>query len=389
MKTGSSRGASPSGRPLVAALASAIASVTIVGVGLSLTMTLLSVRLAEQGYSARAIGLNPTAGGVATLIGAAFVPALARGIGVKPALFLALSVSSLSLVAFAATDDYWAWLFIRAVFGAALTCLFILSEYWINATAPPERRGLVLGLYTTSLAAGFAAGPAVLVAAGTAGFAPFAVGIALFGVAAVPILVGSRAMPEIKATPNLPVLLFLTAVPIATLAGLVHGAIETASFGLLPVYALRAGLGPQNGALLVSLFALGNVAFQVPIGHLSDRVDRPKLLVVLATLGFFGAIALAVAAARSFWLFCGLLFVWGGIVGALYAVGLAHLGSRYRGAELASANAGYIMCYSVGMLIGPPVVGIGQDLFVPNGFFFGVALLLALYLGVASRPRTA
>ena len=65
-------------RDVIPALASAIASVTIVGIGLSLTMTLLALRLAGQGFSAHAIGLNPTAGGFAVLAGAAFVPALAR-----------------------------------------------------------------------------------------------------------------------------------------------------------------------------------------------------------------------------------------------------------------------------------------------------------------------
>lgn len=375
------------GRALATALASAIATVSIVGIGLSLTMTLLSVRLAEQGYSAQAIGFNPTAAGVATLIGAAFVPTWARRCGVRGLLFLALLVSGLSLVAFTMTNDYWAWLVLRAIFGCALTALFVMSEYWINSIAPPKRRGFVLGLYTTSLAAGFAAGPAILALVGTSGSAPFLVAVALFVIAALPVILGSKEAPEIKAAPPVPVLVFLAGAPVATLAGLMHGAIETASMGLLPVYALQAGLSSETGALLVTLFALGNVAFQLPVGYVSDRMDRAKLLFALAVVGFCGAVALAFAASVSFPAFCVLLAVWGGIVGSLYAVGLAHLGSRYRGAELASANAAFIMLYSLGMLVGPPVVGLGQDLMVPNGFFFSIALLLALYLGVVVWRR--
>ena len=136
-------------REVIPALASAIASVTIVGVGLSLTMTLLALRLAGQGYSAHAIGLNPTAGGIAVLAGAAFVPALARWIGVRPLLLLALLIGGVSLLSFALTNDYWAWLAIRAVFSGALSILFVTSEYWINAIAPPRQRGFVLGFYIT------------------------------------------------------------------------------------------------------------------------------------------------------------------------------------------------------------------------------------------------
>ncbi len=373
---------------IVPGLACAIATVSIVGIGLSLTMTLLAVRLAEQGYSARAIGLNPAAAGIATLIGAAFVPTWARHLGVKRLLFVALLVSGVSLSAFTLTSDYWAWLVLRAVFGCALTALFVMSEYWINAIAPPARRGFVLGLYATVLAAGFAAGPAILALVGTNGPAPFLVGVALFAVAAVPVLLGASQAPPLERAPPVPVLVFLFAAPVATLAGLMHGAIETASMGLLPVYALQAGLGAETGAFLVSLFALGNVVFQLPIGFLSDRLDRRKLLLTLALLGACGALVLPFALAASFALFCGVLTVWGGIVGSLYAVGLAHLGARYKGAELASANAAFIMLYSIGMLAGPPIVGTGQDLLVPNGFFYSIAMLLGLYLVLArQRPR--
>ena len=58
-----------------------------------------------------------------------------------------------------------------------------------------------------------------------------------------------------------------------------------------------------------------------------------------------------------------MLFVWGGVVAALYTIGLAHLGSRLTGRELASANAAFVFCYGFGMLIGPQVIGIGMDVF--------------------------
>jgi MFS family permease len=367
---------------ILAALACTIATVSIVGVGLSLTMALLSVRLGEQGYSAHAIGLNPAAGGLATLFGAPFVPVAARWLGVKRVLFLALLIGALCLAAFALTDDYWAWLALRAIFGAALTALFVLSEYWINAIAPPERRGTVMGLYAASLASGFVAGPAILALVGTHGAAPFLAAIGLFIIAAMPIVMGSGDAPEIAAAPQVSVLHFLTGAPIATLAGFLHGAIETASMGLLPIYALHAGLSAETGAGFVGLFALGNVLFQIPIGLVSDLIDRRKLLFLIGLIGFLGALAIPLAGQEHILALCTLLVIWGGIVGGLYAVGLAHLGSSYRGAELASANAAFIMLYSLGMLGGPPIIGFGMDLLVPNGFFLSIAALLAVYLAI-------
>jgi MFS family permease len=370
-------------RETLLSLASAIVSVTIVGIGLSLTMPLLALRLDQQGFSARAIGLNSTAGGLAVLVGAGAVPALVRQFGVKRLLLLSILIGCISLLNFALTNNYWTWLAIRAVFGGALSTLFVTSEFWINAVAPPRQRGFVLGFYATSLSAGFAAGPMILGFTGTEGISPFLAGVVLFALASAPIVIWSGKAPVIKSVPNAGLLAILTCVPLATIAALLHGAIETASLGLLPVYALRAGDSPQTGALLVSLFALGNVVFQLPIGFVSDHMARGKLLVFLASISLCGAVAMATAGPERFLLFCFLLVIWGGVVGSLYAVGLAHLGSRYSGADLASANAAFIMLYALGMIIGPPIAGFGMDLISPNGLFFSIAAMLGLYLILA------
>jgi MFS family permease len=370
------------------AIGAAISTVTIVGIGLSLSITLLSVRLAEAGYSGRAIGLNAAAGGLATLAAAPLVPAAARWLGVRQLLIVSLVAGALSLAAFTVTSGYWPWFAVRTLFGAALTGLFAVSEFWISSAAPPAKRGMIMGLYTTSFALGVAIGPLMLAFTGTQGSAPFLFAAALFGLACLPIgLLGGRA-PVLEHPARISVLAFTTAMPAVMLAALVYGAIETAAMGLLPVYALRSGLGAATGAALVTIFALGNGLFQTPIGFISDRFDRRSLLAIVAGLGAAGALLLPFAREAGFPVFASCLFVWGGIVGSLYAIGLAHLGSRYQGAELASGNAAYILLYSTGMLAGPPLMGVGLDL-TPPALFVALAVMLAAYFGLAAWRASA
>lgn len=365
-------------------IAAAIASVSIVGVGLSLTVALLSVRLEKAGFSARAIGFNPAAGGLATLAWAPFVPVFARHVGTRRLLLLALFIGALCLAAFALTSDYWSWLLIRVVFGATLTTLFVISEYWINAVAPPGRRGIVMGLYTTALAIGFAIGPFILLITGIDGAKPFIIGIALTIIAMLPIAL-IQSTPKIDREAETHVLGFVLRTPVATFAALLHGAIETACMSLLPVYALRIHFGVEAGASFLGLFLLGNILFQIPVGLISDRMDRRKLLLIIACGGFLGGLALPLAASINFILFSLLLMLWGGCVGSFYALGLAHLGSRYAGPDLASANAAIVMYYSLGMLAGPPIAGFGLDFITPDGFFLAIAAMLVPYIWLVLR----
>jgi MFS family permease len=367
----------------IAAIAAAIACVTAVGIGISLSMPLLSLEMERMGVSGTLIGINTAVAGLASICTVPFVPRLAKRFGVLPLLWSSVVLGALSLLAFKALYSFAWWFPLRFVFSAVLGALFVLSEYWINAAAPPHRRGFVMGIYATVLASGFAAGPAVLAAVGTSGWPPYLAGAALIGLAALPLLLARNLSPDMGGGTGRSVLSFVLAAPTATVGALIFGSVETGGFALLPVYGLQLGFEAAAAAFLVSVVALGNVALQIPIGLVSDRVDRRWLLFALAVAGLLGTAAIPAAAAHAAALYA-VLFVWGGVTGALYTVGLAHLGARFAGADLASANAAFVLLYCVGLVIGPPVAGAGMDALPPHGFPLSLAVFFAFYIGVVA-----
>ena len=368
-------------------LAGAIIVVTIVGCGLSLSIALLAIRLDAAGYSARAIGLSTAAGGIATLSSAPLIPWAARKLGVSRLLLLALLLGGSALLGFTLTNDYTSWLVLRFVIGISVTILFVMSEFWITSWSPSGHGGLAIGVYVTMLAMGFAVGPLILAVVGTAGQMPFILGACLFFAAALPLMANARDAPPLLDKSRVKLLSFLALAPAATFAGLLHGAIEVAGLSLLPVYALRSGDSAAQGALLACLFVIGNSVLQLPLGLLADRMDRARLLVGLAAVGLVGAVVLALLGDTNHMVFGIILLMWGGVVGALYPVGLGLLGARFAGADLAGANAAFVMTYASGMLFGPPLIGAALD-YAPSGFFWAIAGMIAVYLLVAlSRPN--
>jgi MFS family permease len=274
------------------------------------------------------------------------------------------------------------WFPLRALLHLSLTVLFILSEFWISTSAPPHRRGLVLGIYATVLSLGFAAGPWIFSKLGSTGFMPFGTTVALVALAAIPIIAARNESPPIHRDGETKTgfLRYIWLVPTATAAVLVFGAVETGGFALFPVYGSRIGYSEADAALLLTMIGLGNVLLQIPIGMLSDKVsDRRYLLLLCASVGMVGT-AFMPLFAQNWHLMAGLLFLWGGVVAALYTVGLAHLGSQLSGHELASANAAFVLCYGIGMVLGPQAIGIGMDLFGPPGFGWSLALFFGAYM---------
>jgi MFS family permease len=363
-------------------IAAAIASISVVGIAIGLGMPLLSVILENRGHSATMIGLNTATAGLASIAAAPLATPLAARFGVAQTMLAMMAAGALAFAGFYAAGAFWMWFPLRAILHVALTVLFILSEFWITVSAPPARRGLVLGIYATVLSLGFAFGPWLFAQVGSAGFAPFGIACALVALASIPVFAAWRESPTIAGPEKAGggFARYILLVPTATAAVLVFGAVETGGFALFPVYGSRIGYSEAEAALLVSMIGLGNVFLQIPLGYWSDRVrDRRLLLAACAGVGLVGVLLLP-AFAASWNLTAALLFVWGGSVAGLYTIGLAHLGSRLTGRDLASANAAFVLCYGIGMLLGPQAIGIGLDLFGPPGFGWALALFFTAFL---------
>ncbi|MCE7028227.1 MFS transporter [Jiella sp. CBK1P-4] len=364
--------------------AAAIASISAVGIALGLGLPLLSVILERRGISASLIGANSAVAGLASLAAAPLVTPIAQRIGVRVAMLAAIVVAGLSAIGFYVFTPFWTWFPLRLTFHFSITALFVLSEFWINASAPPRKRGLVLGIYATVLSLGFAAGPWIFSQTGSEGFLPFGIGAGVIFLSAIPLFFAWDREPAIsKDRRRGSFWRYVYAVPTATGAVLIFGAVESGGFTLFPVFGERVGFSEAAAAQLLTAVGIGNVVMQIPIGLLSDRVrDRRTLLAICAAVGLVGTLCLPILV-HDWWLMASVLFVWGGVVAGLYTVGLAHLGSRLPAADLADANAAFIFCYSAGMLVGPQAIGSAMDLFGPGGFAWSLAVFFAIYLALA------
>lgn len=370
-------------------IAAAIGAISAVGTSLSLGLPLLSLVLENRGTSASATGINTAFAGIAALAVTPFVPRIAQHFGAAQTLLAALAISTVTFPLFYVFESYGSWLLLRFVFHGAVTAAFILSEFWINALAPPGKRGLLLGVYATVLSLGFAVGPAILGLVGSAGFLPFALGTAVLALSLLPVLFALGANPAMPEKPSGRFIRYLFLVPLGTFAGLTFGATDSGILTFIAVYGLRVGLEQASAALLVSALAVGNIVSQIPLGLLADRMDRRILLLIVTVVAMASMMLLPVVSHSPILLLC-TMAVFGGVVAGLYTVGLVHIGARLEGSDLAAANAGFVFMYGLGMLIGPAAVGAGMDWWNPHGLAVVTTVMLGAYAVLAIvRIRTA
>lgn len=376
----------------IASLSAIYACIFANGLGMGLSLPLLSLTLERNGVSATVNGANAMFGAMAMIVVTPFIPAIAARLGTARFLICSYALAAASLILFKATDSLLVWFVLRFLLNSALQCLFVTSEVWINQVAPPQIRGRLIAIYTSIFSAGFALGPIFIQSLGTQGWAPFAAGAATMLSALLPLLIIQRRLvPAIEHAEAGAMFSFVFASPSAAAAALCYGAIEACAGAFLAVYAVRLGTPEADATLLITAWAIGNTLLVPFIGWIADKTDRRFVLMACA-LSCIGS-AVMLPAVQGFQMPALLVtFFWGGFISAIYAVGLAHLGALFRGSDLAAANSAFAILYAAGTMAGPALGGLSMDWWNPHGLIVVLGLIPAVLVAItgyraATFPR--
>lgn len=358
------------------------------GLGMGLSLPLLSLILERNGVSATLNGANAMFGAVAMIVVTPFIPSLAAHIGTARFLTMSYIVAALSLLLFRASNDIVLWFVLRFTLNSALQCLFVASEVWINQIATDKLRGRLIAFYSSIFSAGFALGPVLIQQLGTTGWEPFIAGAVTMLIAMIPLTLAGKLIPPIEHANARAMFGFVFSSPSAAAAALCYGAVESCAAVFLVIYAVRLGSPDTSATLLIASWGIGNMMLVPLLGWLADKTDRRLVLVMCGTLCAVSATLLPSIQDAFLWGLT-LVFLWGGFVAAIYAIGLAHLGATFKGSQLGSANSAFAILYAIGAMIGPGLGGTAIDLWNPHGLVVILALIPAIFAGlVAYRAAT-
>ena len=359
------------------------AACAAIGLQAGVAMPLVPLALERDGADKFTIGLVSAAWAVGMLAFGTRIPVLAARLGAARAIILAVVAGSAITLAYTVTSGPIAWAVLSFLHGAVGGVPWVVSEIWMNVVVEEKRRGRVMAIYAMMVALGMALGPLVLQVVGVYGPTPFVACAALALLVAVPLLPYWSSAPRITHERNSGYLAVIGVAPLAMFAGFSCGLGEQVAFSFLPVYAVGAGVPPELGALWLSTFVMGNVVLQWPIGWMADHFDRRAVLAGCSAASAALMVLLPFVPAQSHGVVA-VILLWGGISFAIYPVGLALMGQRISGGDIARGNTAFSMLYIVGGLVGRPLAGAAMDVFGDPGLgwtlagFYAAAALAAL-----------
>ncbi len=229
-----------------------------------------------------------------------------------------------------------------------------------------------MAAYTAALSVGFALGPFTLSLVGTQGGTAYWIGAGFSILALMCLAMPGIAQPVFDGPADANPLRFIMLAPLAMAATVLHATVESAGLSFLALYAVKLGWLETEATQLMSCMMVGAIMLQLPIGWLGDKLDRRRMIIVLAGLAVIGALVWPWAL-LSPWTTYPLLFVWGGVFVGIYTIMLTIVGSRFSGSQLVGIYAAMGLMWGAGALIGPVFAGVAMQ-----GLTHGLPLFVAL-----------
>lgn len=378
----------------LAPVATLLIGVSILLTGQGLQGTLLPVRASLEGFSTLLIGLIGGAYFLGFTIGCLKGGELVKRVGHVRVFAAMTALASAAPLLHGLLLNPWAWSLLRMTAGFCFAVLYVVIESWLNERSTNENRGTVFSTYVMITLTVLAVGQMLVLIHDPLDMYLFAIASVLVSLAAIPVVLSASPSPEQPQSVELNLPRLFRISPTGTLGCLATGFANGAFWSLAPVFTAALSDDISLAAWFMSSTVIGGALAQWPLGILSDRVGRRRVLIGAAMVGAaIGALMVVTVDELAFVGINLLGAAWGAVAFPLYALSVAHANDHADPGEYVMVSSGLLLMYGVGAILGPFFASLLMTLTNAAGLylFTGIThLLLVLYATprVFRRPST-
>jgi MFS family permease len=337
-----------------APIAALLIGVSILFTGQGLQGTLLPVRASLEAFSTVSIGTMGAAYFLGFTLGCLRGGDLVGRVG-HVRVFLAMTaIGSSAPLLHGLFPGPAFWTLLRMVSGFCFAVLYVVIESWLNERSTNENRGIVFSTYVMISLSVLAAGQMMTLLYDPAGLQLFAIASVLVSLGAIPVALSTSPSPEIPHAVEVDLRRLFRISPAAAIGCFATGLANGAFWSLAPVFTKSVTPDPSLAAWFMTATVIGGALSQWPLGYLSDRIGRRKVLIFAAAIGV-GISGVIVTSMDSLNFVsanvAGLL--WGAIAFPLYAIAVAHANDFAQADDYVMISSGLLLMYGIGAILGP------------------------------------
>lgn len=356
-------------------------SVSLLLMGNGLQVTLLPVRASIEEFTALEIGVLGSAYFLGFAGGCIFGPRIVRRVGHIRTFTAMATIASCVVLMHAFLLNPVVWWVLRAATGICFAVLYMVIESWLNERATNQNRGTVFSIYTVINLTVVTIGQMMLVLDEASNFLLFSLASILVSLAAVPVALSTSAEPRPIEPVKIDFSKLFRISPVGVIACLAVGLANGSFWALAPVFAQGDTGDATTVAIFMSIAVIAGAVGQFPLGRLSDRIDRRRVILLASLAAMAAGIFLALVDPTREALLLPVAFAYGMFAFPLYALAVAHTNDFADQSQYVEVACGLLLVYALGAIIGPIIASLFMRFLGPGGLFVFTALVHFLTAG--------
>ena len=375
----------------LASVASLLLGVSILLTGQGLQGILLPVRAGIEEFSTIAIGVMGAAYFLGFTLGCVKGGELVKNVGHVRVFAAMTALASASPLLHGLLLEPWVWTLLRAITGFCFAVLYVVIESWLNEQATNENRGIIFSTYVMITLTMLAAGQMMTLLYDPKDMQLFAIASVLVSLAAMPVVLSRSPSPAIPSHVDVNIRRLFEISPAGAIGCLASGLANGPFWALAPLFASGISDGVSLASWFMTAAVIGGAVAQWPIGHLSDKLGRRK---VMAAMGIAGAVLGLFLFVSGMTSFVGLIVfsaAWGFVAFPIYSIAVAHAHDNADPEDYVMVSAGLLLMYGAGAIVGPFLASMLMTLVGVSALYAytgTIHLLLMLYV-IARMARRA
>ena len=356
--------------------------------GNGLLGTLIPARAHIAGFSNLSIGVIGSAYFVGFVAGCFAGPRLLARAGHSRTFAVGAGLAAATTLLQSMFISQFVWILMRVGFGFAAASLYMVIESWLNERATNATRGDVFAAYMTVNYASMIVGQMLFASNRPTSFTLFNLAAVFYALCLIPVGLTLLPQPQAAEVPRLRPLRLFRISPVGAAGCIAVGLANSAVWTLAPVYAQDHGLTRAWLAIFMSVFTLGGALIQLPLGRLSDRMDRRYVIAATCTASAVLGVLLYLFGGQN----RGELFLLIGLFGVtalpFYGLSVAHANDRIPREAFVEASATLLLMNALASCFGPTLAAIVIDRFgTASLFLYTAAIHGSMTLFVIARIR--
>lgn len=359
-------------------ISSLFLAIAFLAIGYGMILTFVGVYLKELSVSNTIIGIINAAFFLGAVLSSIFSQKIISNVGHIRSFAAFASIMVITFLVHSLFFNEFLWTILRFISGFSFYGLLIIIESWLNEKSSEQDRGKILAIYTIIFYLSTAVGQLFLNIDEQFRQFIFSIGSVLVLFSVIFISLTKIKEPDLKPFEKYSFPKIFAVVPLATVSSFIGGFFVGGFFTMIPVYILMKSESIELVSTFMLISILGGLISQWPIGILSDKFGRRKLISITAFITAISSGLFILFSNEEIYLYI-LGFCLGLTIFSIYPLAVSRANDVVdEGKDIVEISRTLLFTYGIGSFLSPLIIGFGLS--YSSDFLFATFFILGIFL---------